>query len=140
MKLKVGVIGLGFMGSAHARVYSTLKDCELIAVCDSNPNKKVIAKTCGCNFFKATEDFFSEKLDAVSVCTPTSIHNKVVLDALDYGKHVLVEKPFADSLSHGEEMKKKAVPGYCNLKVLTVSIVQERPGRSISMGQGSSCE
>jgi len=44
----------------------------------------------------------------VSVCTPTSMHRNVVIDALEKGKHVLVEKPFADSLNHGEEMVKKA--------------------------------
>lgn len=109
MKVKVGVIGLGFMGSAHARVYSTLNDCELVAVCDSDPNKKVLAKAHGCKFFDDSGDFFDENFDAVSVCTPTSMHRDVVLDALECGKHVLVEKPFADSLSHGKEMEKKAV-------------------------------
>ena len=108
MKTRVGVIGLGFMGSAHARVYSKLKDCELVGVCDSNPDKREIAKLYGCKFFENSEDFFNEPLDAISVCTPTAMHHDVVLDALDAGKHVLVEKPFADSQKSGEEMSKKA--------------------------------
>lgn len=107
--MKVGVIGLGFMGSAHARVYSKLKDCQLIAICDSNPDKKNLAKTYGCKFFEEPEDFFAESFDAVSVCTPTSLHKDVVVDALGHGKHVLVEKPFADSIQNGEEMLRKAV-------------------------------
>jgi len=108
MKVKVGVIGLGFMGSAHARVYNKLKDCELVGICDSNSDKKQLAKAYNCKFFEDSEDFLGENLDAVSVCTPTSMHRDVVIDALEKGKHVLVEKPFADTLRNGEEMVKKA--------------------------------
>jgi len=108
MKVKVGVIGLGFMGSAHARVYNKLNDCELVGICDSNSDKKQLAKAYNCKFFEDSEDFLGENLDAVSVCTPTSMHRDVVIDALEKGKHVLVEKPFADTLRNGEEMAKKA--------------------------------
>ncbi|PVX24955.1 MAG: hypothetical protein CW691_06065 [Candidatus Bathyarchaeum sp.] len=109
MKVKVGVIGLGFMGSAHARVYNNLSDCELVGICDSDSDKKHLAKAYNCKFCDDSEDFFKEDFDAVSVCAPTSMHKDLVLQALERGKHVLVEKPFADSLSHGEEMAKKAV-------------------------------
>lgn len=108
MKVKVGVVGLGFMGSAHARVYSKMKGCELVAVCDSDPEKKLLAEAYGCKFCVDFKEFLGEDLDAVSVCTPTAMHRDVVIDALETGKHVLVEKPFADSLSHGEEMVKRA--------------------------------
>ncbi len=108
MKVKVGVVGLGFMGSAHARVYNKLKECELVGICDSNSDKKHLAKAYNCKFFEDSEEFLGENLDAVSVCTPTSMHRDVVIAALEKGKHVLVEKPFADSLNPGEEMVKKA--------------------------------
>jgi UDP-N-acetylglucosamine 3-dehydrogenase len=108
MKVKVGVVGLGFMGSAHARVYSKLKECELVGICDSNSDKKHLAKAYNCKFFEDSEEFLGENLDAVSVCTPTSMHKDVVIDALEKGKHVLVEKPFADTLRNGEKMMKKA--------------------------------
>jgi UDP-N-acetylglucosamine 3-dehydrogenase len=108
MKVKVGVIGLGFMGSAHARVYAKMKDCDLVGICDTNLDKRHVAKIYNCRFFEDSEEFFGENLDAVSVCTPTSMHRDVVVDALNAGKHVLVEKPFTDSLKSGEEMAKKA--------------------------------
>jgi UDP-N-acetylglucosamine 3-dehydrogenase len=108
MKVKVGVVGLGFMGSAHARVYSTLKECELVAICDSNPDKKHLAEVYNCKFFEDSEDFLGQNIDAVSVCTPTSMHRDLVIDALEKGKHVLVEKPFADTIKKGIEMMKKA--------------------------------
>jgi len=108
MKAKVGVIGLGFMGSAHARVYSKLKDCELVAICDKDSSKKQLAKTYNCKFCDNPKAFIGMNLDAVSVCTPTSMHKDVVIDALENGKHVLVEKPFAMSYKSGEAMMKKA--------------------------------
>jgi len=108
MKVKIGVIGLGFMGSAHARVYKKLKDCELVAICDSNPEKKQLAAAYDCKFCGDIDEFLGENLDAISVCTPTSMHRDVVMAALEKGKNVLVEKPFADSLKNGEEMGKKA--------------------------------
>jgi UDP-N-acetylglucosamine 3-dehydrogenase len=108
MKVKVGVVGLGFMGSAHARVYSQLKGCELVAICDSNSDKKHLAKTYDCKFFEDSEEFLEENLNAVSVCTPTFMHRDVVIEALEKGKHVLVEKPFADNIRNGKEMTKKA--------------------------------
>ena len=109
MAIKVGVIGLGFMGSAHVRVYSKLKNCKLVAICDKDPSKKELANTYNCNFHQDLEQFFSEKLDAVSICTPTSIHKTVVLEALENGKHVLVEKPFATSFKDGKSMHNKAI-------------------------------
>jgi UDP-N-acetylglucosamine 3-dehydrogenase len=109
MTVKVGVIGLGFMGSAHARIYSKLKNCKLVGICDSIKEKKHLAEVYNCKFFTDSEEFFKQKMDAVSVCTPTSLHRDVVLSALEYGKQVLVEKPFADNVTHGNEMAKKAV-------------------------------
>jgi UDP-N-acetylglucosamine 3-dehydrogenase len=106
--LKVGVVGLGFMGSAHARVYSQLDECELVAICDINRSKKQLAKAYNCKFIEDLQGFFDEDLDAISVCTPTSTHKNLVLRALENGKHVLVEKPLADNLGNGEAMVKKA--------------------------------
>ena len=97
------------MGSAHARVYKKLKDCELVAICDSDSDKKHLAKMYDCKFCDDSEAFFGEDFDAVSVCAPTSLHRDLVLQALEHGKHILVEKPFADSLMHGKEMVKKSV-------------------------------
>ena len=96
------------MGSAHARVYSKLKDCELVGICDTNSDKKPLAKMYNCEFFEDSKEFLKQSLDAVSVCTPTSMHRVTVENALDNGKDVLVEKPFADSLKNGEQMVKKA--------------------------------
>lgn len=109
MKVKIGVVGLGFMGSAHARVYSRLKECELVGMCDSDSAKRRLAEIYHCKFFNNFRDLLNEKLDAVSICTPTSTHRNMVIEALEKGKHVLVEKPLANNLRDGEEIVKKAV-------------------------------
>jgi UDP-N-acetylglucosamine 3-dehydrogenase len=119
--IKVGVVGLGFMGSAHARVYSQLEECDLVGICDSNREKRHIAKTYNCKFFEDFKDFLRKDLDAVSVCTPTSMHNDVVVEALENGKDVLVEKPLANNLRNGEKMVEKATKAN---KLLTVGYIE----------------
>ena len=71
------------MGSAHARVYSKLKDCELVGICDTDSDKKPLAKMYNCEFFEDSKEFLKQSLDAVSVCTPTSMHRATVENALD---------------------------------------------------------
>ena len=51
------------MGSAHARVYSQLKECELAAICDSNREKKHLAKTYNCKFFEDIKDLQNPSID-----------------------------------------------------------------------------
>ena len=106
MGIEVGVVGLGYMGSAHARVYSKLKECELVGVCDINPSKKYLAETYECKFFKRIEDFLKVDLDAVSICTPTSSHKQIALEALKENKHVLVEKPLTTTVKDAEKILK----------------------------------
>lgn len=120
MGIKVGVIGLGYMGSAHARIYSQLRGCELVGVCDINPGKKYLAETCQCKFFKKFKDFLKEDMDAVSICAPTSSHKQVALEALKESKHVLVEKPLATNVRDAERVLKKAK----NSEILAVGYIE----------------
>lgn len=109
VKVKVGIIGLGYMGSAHARVYSKLKECELVGICDIDPRKRHLAETYGCKFFIDSKDLLKEEMDAVSICTPTLTHREIALEALENDKHVLVEKPFTTDVRSGQEILKKAM-------------------------------
>ena len=108
MKLKVGIIGAGYMGSAHARVYSEIKEVDLIGICDFDPDKKSLSGKYGCQFFSDFEDILKKDIDVFSICTPTSTHPKIALKALEEGKHVLIEKPLALNPREGEEIIKKA--------------------------------
>jgi UDP-N-acetylglucosamine 3-dehydrogenase len=108
-KLKVGVIGIGNMGSAHARIYSQLKECELVGICDTDPRKKYLAEKYRCKFFTNSKEFVREEMDAISICTPTSTHREIALETLENDKHILVEKPFTINVKSGEEIVKKSI-------------------------------
>ena len=102
-KLRVGVVGVGHIGSNHARIYAELPNAEFIAVFDIDPARA--AEIAGANTRrKAAEslDEFAEMVDAASVATPTSAHFSVARDLLARGKHLLIEKPITENTpTHG---------------------------------------
>lgn len=106
--MKVGVIGVGNMGSNHARIYSEIS--SLVAVSDiSEELGKKISEKFKCNYYKNYKDMLNqEKLDAVSIVVPTSFHKQVALDVIEKNIPFLLEKPIADSVESGNEIIKKA--------------------------------
>jgi UDP-N-acetylglucosamine 3-dehydrogenase len=96
-KLGVAVIGTGFWGKNHARVYKELTETELVAVCDMNPERaKTVAKQFKVEAYTNSGSVLRNKdVDAVSICTWSTSLAKEALKALKAGKHVLVEKPMA---------------------------------------------
>lgn len=103
-RVNVGVIGVGFWGKNHARVFSELEKAELTAVCDVDSKKvEKIAEKYGVSSYTRLENLLEdEDIEAVSICTPTTTHYQIALTALKYGKHILVEKPM---VSNAEEAK-----------------------------------
>jgi predicted dehydrogenase len=102
--VRVAVVGAGFMGERHARIYAGLPDVELVAVCDvreaaaRNLAQQVRAEAyTDCRALLRRDD-----LDAVSVCTPDALHREPCELALRAGRHVLVEKPIATSAGDAE--------------------------------------
>ena len=83
---------------------------EILGVCDLNEARaKAAAEEFGAKhvFTDYAKMFAVDELDAVSVCTPNALHAEVALAAIAAGKHVLCEKPMADTLAHAQEI----VPG-----------------------------
>lgn len=105
-KINVGVIGVGAMGYNHARVYYRLEEANLVAV--SDVSERTLNKVCekyNAKGYSDYEDLLKDpEIEVVSVCVPTTHHHDVVMKAIEYGKHVLVEKPIAFSLEEAEEM------------------------------------
>jgi UDP-N-acetylglucosamine 3-dehydrogenase len=103
--IRVAVIGAGFMGERHARIYAGLPDVELVAVCDARESvaRDVAARTGAAAHYA---DFAAllrrDDLDAVSVCTPDGLHREPCELALRGGRHVLVEKPIATTVEDAE--------------------------------------
>ena len=98
-----GVIGVGSMGTNHARVYSELRGVELIGVADVDSDRAAaVAADFGTESY--TIDELLERVDVVSIAVPTSYHASVTRACIEAGVHVLVEKPFVDDVRDGEEL------------------------------------
>jgi predicted dehydrogenase len=103
-KLRVGVVGVGHIGSNHARIYAEIPSAEFTAVYDVEPSRSsTIASKFGAASAKSLDDFIS-MVDAASVATPTNTHYDVARALLAKGKHVLVEKPITDNTAHATEV------------------------------------
>ena len=99
--VKIGIIGAGFWGANHARVISELEGATLTAICDINIERaKSIARRYGVpRVFQDYADLLRcDEIDAVTICTPSTAHAEICIEALSRGKDVLVEKPMASSL------------------------------------------
>jgi predicted dehydrogenase len=108
-KLGVAVIGAGYWGPNLVRNFRASDDWELRAVCDLDP---VRARQVAGEHVDVTtsldEVLARDDVDAVAIATPARTHQAVALPALAAGKHVLVEKPLADSYAHGLDMVRAA--------------------------------
>lgn len=105
-KLGVAVIGTGFWGKNHARVYKELDSTELIAVCDINPERaKKIADQFDVKPYVNTSKLLkNQNIDAVSICTWSTKLAKEAQKALKKKKHVLVEKPMATDSNQAKNL------------------------------------
>jgi len=104
MRLRVAVIGVGYLGKHHARILSSMPEVELVAVVDTNrPRAEEIAVS---NRAQPLFDFrdLLGRVDAVTLAVPTGIHRDIALPFLQAGVPVLVEKPMARSLAEADEM------------------------------------
>jgi predicted dehydrogenase len=103
-KIKVGVIGSGHMGQYHVNVLSTMPCVELTGILDTDMEKaSVISTKYNIKSFENMENFL-KNIDACIVSTPTVTHFEIAKKALKAGKHVLIEKPIAESVKNAEEL------------------------------------
>jgi len=118
-KLGAAVIGTGFWGRNHARVYSELESTELVAVCDVDRDRaKAVADQFGVKAYtSSTRMLKNEAIEAVSVCTWSTKLAKEALKALKTGRHVLVEKPMATHTKQAEKLLKTAEENGLHLTV-----------------------
>ncbi len=118
-KLGVAVIGTGQWGRNHARVYKELASTELVAICDVNADRaKAIAAQYGVKAYSDSSEMLKDKsIQAVNVCTWSTILAKEALKALNAGKNVLVEKPMATTPQQAEELVRTAQENGLHLTV-----------------------
>ncbi|MDP9382735.1 MAG: Gfo/Idh/MocA family oxidoreductase [Chloroflexota bacterium] len=112
-KLRVGIIGVGWPGQRHIEGYQKNPNAQIVALSDVNTEaaEKVRAEYSvdGARIYGDYREMLeSPDVDAVSICTPNFLHGPMAIDALDAGKHVLLEKPLAHNLEEGERIAAKA--------------------------------
>lgn len=102
-ELRVGVIGFGYTGQLHLATFQEMPHVHAVAVADPVP--QALEKTpAGVERFADYRELLALDLDIVSVCVPTALHAFIACDALQAGKHVLVEKPIAVTVADAERM------------------------------------
>lgn len=120
-KLRTAVIGVGSLGQHHARNYAELVlkgKSEFIGVCDSNEEQAItIAEKYICKPFTDWRDLLDDKVDAVSIVTPTETHCEIACAFLEKGVNVLVEKPIARTLEEADKMIETAAKSGAKLMV-----------------------
>lgn len=105
-QVKLGIIGIGGMGSSHAKNIADLENCCLTAVCDIDADKvEKFTKENNTAGFTDSDNFFQNAdIEAVIIATPHYFHNTLAEKAFEYGKHVLTEKPIAVHKADAESM------------------------------------
>ncbi len=102
--LSVGVVGVGYLGRFHALIYARHPDVDLVGVVDSDPQRAAaVAAEAGCAAYTEASGLL-DRVDAVSIVVPTTVHLPVARQFLDRGIHVLLEKPIATTVAEGAEI------------------------------------
>ncbi|HUE40857.1 MAG TPA: Gfo/Idh/MocA family oxidoreductase [Chthoniobacterales bacterium] len=116
-KLRIGVVGVGHIGSSHTRLYAEIPTAELAAIYDIDlARANSIGKKLGATVAKSLDEF-AELVDAASIATPTNAHYQIALPLLRRGKHLLVEKPIAENPQHATELAELAAQNRLILQV-----------------------
>ena len=104
MKLKVGIIGTGYIGSVHAPILARDERVQLAAVCDLDRERaERLARTVDARAVAGPTEVI-EQCDAVFITTPNTQHVALALEAIDAGKHVFCEKPLATNIRDAESV------------------------------------
>lgn len=110
-RLNAAVIGAGYWGPNLARNFRASADWDLAAICDLDVARaeRVADGVGGVPVTPRLDDVLADPaIDAVAIATPARTHHPIVLAALEAGKHVIVEKPLADTRARGLEMVERA--------------------------------
>ncbi len=106
-KIKVGIIGSGFIADHHCYSYSLLPNVEIVGIASNNKdeaNRLLKKYKINGKYFKDYKDLLRLEFDAVSVCVPNNLHKEITCNILNSGKHAFVEKPLARNIREAKEM------------------------------------
>jgi predicted dehydrogenase len=104
--LNFAILGCGKIGTKHAEKMRGVDYVKLVAVCDIVPERaKMLAEKHVCKSYTKLEDLLKDpEIDFVNICTPSGLHPKHSIQALNAGKNVLCEKPMALTVKDAKKM------------------------------------
>lgn len=110
-KVRIGIVGTGFIGNVHGRIYSRDERTEIAALHDIIPERaEKTARAIGGKVC-ASRDELLDNCDAVLVCSPNKTHKEIALHAIAEGKHVFCEKPFSIGVENAKALMEAANAG-----------------------------
>jgi predicted dehydrogenase len=103
-KLRVGVVGVGYLGQFHAEKYSKMSDVELVGIVDINKSRaEAVARKLNTTIYTEHQALFG-KVDAVSIAVPTPSHFVIARDFLQNNIDILIEKPITQTIEEADEL------------------------------------
>lgn len=119
--VRIGIVGFGGMGQVHFMNYKKIKDCQVVATVNNSEPGKHKAEEFGLAYYEDIKKMVeNEDIDVIDICTPTFLHKQHVMESLNFGKHVIVEKPIALHKEDAIEMYALAREKNCLLFVAYV--------------------
>jgi len=115
-KIRIGVIGLGYLGKFHYQKYKASKLVKLTSVVDTNIDNHALVAEKSISKFKKYQDIV-DHVDAVSIVTPTSSHFKIAKYFLEKNIHVLLEKPMTETVAQAKKLNNIAKKNNCILQI-----------------------
>jgi predicted dehydrogenase len=116
-KIRVGVIGVGYLGRFHAHKYAAMDDVELVGVADTDIQQaKKVAGECSTHAYANYLELL-DKVDAVSIAVPTVYHHEIAVACLQQKIDILVEKPITTTLEEADDLIAQAENSGCILQV-----------------------
>lgn len=105
-KLRLGIIGMGAIGTIHAKAHQVVREAEITAVCDVDQGAldRAAATFDVPNAYGDYADLLKSDVDAVAVCVGNALHREVAVAAAEAGKHVFLEKPMAMNAPEAAEI------------------------------------
>ena len=131
-KVRIGVIGVGYLGQFHAEKYAAHPDVELVGIVDPDMARaSQIAIKLNTRAHKDPSELIG-RVDAVSIVVPTALHHRVAKAFLEQGTHVLLEKPITVTLEEADELielaaRKQAVLQIGHIERFNPAVAAVRP-------------
>ena len=127
--MRVGIAGAGFMGRTHAAAWAET-EARIVGITAETPDQaRDLADQCGARGYSTLQAMLAD-VDVLDVCTPTHLHEEMVLQAAEAGKHVVCEKPLARTLEQCRAMI--AACQKAGVKLLVAHVVRFFPEYSLA--------